>query len=98
MSNAGGDLGGGQFDILIPGGGVGLFNGCSSQWGAPADGWGNRYGGVSSEAECNQLPGELQEGCRWRFQWFENADNPEMNYYEVGCPAELIDRSGNCRA
>lgn len=30
-----------HFDLQIPGGGVGLFNGCQSQWNAPADGWGS---------------------------------------------------------
>ena len=28
-SNIGYDVGGGQFDIMIPGGGVGLFNRCA---------------------------------------------------------------------
>lgn len=32
-----------HFDIQIPGGGVGLYNGCQSQWGAPSDGWGCKY-------------------------------------------------------
>ncbi len=27
---------------MMPGGGVGIFNGCSSQWGAPANGWGGK--------------------------------------------------------
>jgi hypothetical protein len=31
-----------HFDLQIPGGGVGIFNGCSSQWGAPNDGWGGK--------------------------------------------------------
>lgn len=31
--NIGYDVGGGQFDLLIPGGGVGAFNACSAQWG-----------------------------------------------------------------
>ena len=31
--NIGGDVGGNQIDLLIPGGGVGAFNACSNQWG-----------------------------------------------------------------
>jgi hypothetical protein len=93
VSNTGSDLGENHFDIQIPGGGLGIFNGCTPQWGAPSDGWGNRYGGVSSVGECNQLPQQLQEGCRWRFGWFQNADNPNVSFREVACPAELTSRS-----
>jgi hypothetical protein len=31
----------------------------------------------------------LQRDCLWRFDWFENADNPQMRFKEVPCPAEL---------
>ena len=47
-TNIGGDVAQGQFDIMIPGGGVGMFNGCSSM------GWGNQgaqYGGLLSDCE-----------------------------------------------
>ena len=96
-TNTGADLGVAQFDLQIPGGGVGLFNGCQPQWGAPENGWGDRYGGVSSRDECYQLPYELQPGCWWRFDWFFNADNPEVDYNEVACPPELT-RITNCYA
>lgn len=36
--NTGGDLGSNHFDIGMPGGGVGIFNGCSRQYNAPTDG------------------------------------------------------------
>jgi hypothetical protein len=32
-TNVGADVGEGQFDLAIPGGGVGLFNACTKQWG-----------------------------------------------------------------
>jgi hypothetical protein len=32
-SNIGHDVENGQFDMMIPGGGVGIFNGCSAMWG-----------------------------------------------------------------
>jgi hypothetical protein len=59
----------------MPGGGVGLFNGCTTQWGAPPNGWGAQYGGISSNT-CHEFPQALQAGCNWRFSWFQNADNP----------------------
>ena len=47
-TNVGGDVQQGQFDIMIPGGGVGIFNGCSSMgWGSQGD----QYGGLLSECE-----------------------------------------------
>ncbi|KAI7558216.1 glycoside hydrolase family 45 protein, partial [Hortaea werneckii] len=32
-TNTGADLGEGQFDLAIPGGGVGIYNGCTDEWG-----------------------------------------------------------------
>ena len=47
-SNIGYDVQGGQFDIMIPGGGVGAFNGCARMgWGAQ----GKQYGGLLSDCE-----------------------------------------------
>ena len=89
-------MGIGQFDILMPGGGVGIFNGCKPQWGAPDQGWGQQYGGVGSRDECNQLPQQLQAGCQWRFDWFMGADNPAVDYQQVACPAQILAVS-NCR-
>ncbi|KAI9468917.1 MAG: K-family cellulase [Benjaminiella poitrasii] len=94
VTNTGGDLGSNHFDLQIPGGGVGIFNGCASQWGAPNDGWGARYGGVSSASDCASLPSQLRDGCNWRFNWFKNADNPSMTFKQVTCPSELTIRTG----
>ena len=33
MTNKGGDLGKNHFDVMIPGGGFGIFNGCAAQSG-----------------------------------------------------------------
>ena len=47
-SNIGYDVAGNQFDIMIPGGGVGAFNGCAGMgWGAQ----GKQYGGLLSDCE-----------------------------------------------
>jgi hypothetical protein len=51
-TNIGGDVGNGQFDILVPGGGVGAFNACSSQWGVSNAELGAQYGGLV--AACKQ--------------------------------------------
>ena len=65
-TNIGGDVQQGQFDIMIPGGGVGMFNGCNGMgWGAQ----GEQYGGLLSdcEKESNYSPGAtlncLQKKC-----------------------------------
>ncbi|KAK4155539.1 glycoside hydrolase [Chaetomidium leptoderma] len=96
-SNTGGDLGNNHFDIAMPGGGVGLFNACTNQYGAPSNGWGQRYGGVSSKSECDGFPAALKAGCNWRFDWFMGADNPAVTFKEVTCPSELTSKSGCSR-
>jgi len=94
VTNTGSDLSDNHFDIQMPGGGVGIFNGCQSQWGAPQSGWGERYGGIRSASECRNLPSQLQPGCNWRFDWFMNADNPQVKFERVQCPKELTDITG----
>ena len=49
---AGGGIEQGQFDLLIPGGGVGDFNGCAGQWGVDNSQLGAQYGGFLSD--CRQ--------------------------------------------
>jgi hypothetical protein len=93
-TNTGGDLGNNHFDIAMPGGGVGLFNACTEQYGAPANGWGDRYGGVHSRADCDGFPEKLKAGCYWRFDWFMGADNPAVTFKQVSCPAEISGKSG----
>jgi hypothetical protein len=92
-TNTGGDLGSNQFDIAMPGSGVGLFNACTDEWNAPSSGWGAQYGGISSNT-CSTFPKALQAGCGFRFDWFEGADNPEVEFERVECPAEIVAKSG----
>lgn len=75
---------------------MGQFNACTDQYGAPPNGWGQRYGGVSSRSECDGFPEKLKAGCYWRFDWFQGADNPSVSFKEVSCPAEITAKSG-CR-
>jgi hypothetical protein len=49
--NIGGDVGSGQFDIAIPGGGVGAYNACSTQWSASASELGATYGGFLDDCK-----------------------------------------------
>nr|AKN52393.1 endoglucanase [Rhizopus reflexus] len=45
----------------------------------------------------SSLPSALQAGCKWRFNWFKNADNPSMTYKEVTCPKEITAKTGCSR-
>ncbi|KAG8849485.1 hypothetical protein FRB91_009852 [Serendipita sp. 411] len=53
-TNTGGDLGSNHFDLLMPGGGVGIFNGCNAQYGS----WngGAQYGGDNVVASTGLVP------------------------------------------
>ncbi|KAF5008016.1 hypothetical protein FDECE_5700 [Fusarium decemcellulare] len=93
-TNTGGDLGENHFDIQMPGGGVGIFDGCSSQFGGLG---GAQYGGISSRSDCDSFPELLKDGCYWRFDWFENADNPDFTFEQIQCPKALTDISGCVR-
>lgn len=115
-TNIGFDVGGGQFDILTPGGGVGLFDACSYQWGVQTSELGATYGGFMTKCQ-EQNPGDhgkqkecvlgrcaavfdepglanLKQGCEWYVGWYEAADNPNLKYQEVACPAALVAVSG----
>lgn len=109
-SNVGYDVAGGQFDVMIPGGGYGIFNGCSQKmgWGSQ----GSQYGGLLDECEketgytaskykscltekCNKsfsMDPQAKEGCLFMANWMEAAGNPLLEYKEVECPKELLDR------
>jgi hypothetical protein len=97
-NNIGYDVNHGQFDIMIPGGGPGAFNGCSQMGISCA---GAQYGGFLTKCNykkdclinmCNQEYGDkpsLKEGCLFLANWMNAANNPEVDYVEVECPSEL---------
>jgi hypothetical protein len=101
VTNRGAELGDGHFDILIPGGGLGMFNGCTSALGVSESDLGARNGGIITS--CNRDPGcmrnmcaqafsghpDLEAGCLWSADWFAAADNPKFQYKEISCPPEL---------
>jgi len=98
VTNTGGDVAGNQFDLMIPGGGVGQFNACSRQWGTSD--LGAQYGGFLTECtgshaakkecvrqECMKIPsGPAREGCIWFVDWFQVADNPNFTSQSTSCP------------
>jgi hypothetical protein len=95
VTNSGTDLGAKHFDLMMPGGGFGIFNGCTGPSGQSESAWGARYGGVTSRAACDNLPADVQQGCRWRFDssGFAGADNPSVRYRRVRCPRALTQLS-----
>lgn len=102
--NIGYDVGNNQFDILIPGGGVGAFDGCSKQWGT--GNLGETYGGFLAACKgsvscltnkCNDIfsdKPDLLAGCLFHAEWMAGADNPKLRYAEVDCPPELEQTTG----
>jgi hypothetical protein len=93
-----------QFDLLIPGGGVGLLNACNTQWGTSD--LGAQYGGFLTGCngdqscvrdKCNAIFGDkpgLMAGCEWFLGWYQAADNPNLTYERIACPSALTQRSG----
>ena len=93
-----------QFDLLIPGGGVGALNGCSRQWNTSD--LGAQYGGFMTgcngdttcvRQKCQQVfagKPELMAGCDWFLGWFSAADNPNVRVERIACPAAITQRSG----
>lgn len=99
VTNTGSDVAGNQFDLMIPGGGVGLFNACSRQWNT--DDLGSQYGGFLATCttgthadkkecvrqKCTNIPaGTARDGCNWFVDWFEIADNPNFTSEPTNCP------------
>jgi len=107
VSNFGTDvIGNHSFDILIPGAGQGIFaEGCKNQFPSKKKDdfdCGTRHGGCDTKAGCDDLPKELQAGCKWRFSWYRwlrdngnsQSNNPYIKFRRVQCPKQLKDISG----
>lgn len=100
-TNIGYDVSHNQFDLMIPGGGPGAFNGCGQMGISCA---GAQYGGFLTTCNykkdclinmCNQEYGNkpsLKEGCLFLANWMNAANNPEVDYVEVECPSELTSK------
>ena len=77
---------------------MGVFDSCTNEWGTPSAGWGAQYGGISSGFPCDAFPKALQDGCYWRFDWFGGANNPNVSFTQVECPAAITEKTGCVRA
>lgn len=102
VTNTGGDVAGNQFDLMIPGGGVGLNpNTCKQQWNASDLGptSGGFLTGCSGSYEqkkacvkqkCSIIPaGDARNGCLWFVDWYQAADNPNFRYEPIACPSDM---------
>jgi hypothetical protein len=105
VSNTGGDVASNQFDLMIPGGGMGLNpNTCPQQWGVSAGDMGAPNGGFLSSCtgdhaarkacvrnKCNTIvpAGQLRDSCNWFVDWFEIADNPNFKVEPIACPSDI---------
>jgi hypothetical protein len=99
-----GGVGSNQFDLLVPGGGVGALNACSTQWGTTDLGaqYGGFLAGCSGNTTCVQQKcqtvfagkPDLLAGCNWFLGWFGAADNPNVGFQQVACPSEITAKSG----
>jgi hypothetical protein len=93
-----------QFDLLIPGGGIGLQTSCPTQWATSASNLGSQYGGFLSGCKGqSDVPGcvrtkcatvfvdkpDLLAGCNWLVDWLHAADNPTFVYKTVTCPSDF---------
>jgi Glycosyl hydrolase family 45 len=96
-----------QFDLLIPGGGVGANNACtggSAQWSGASIG--DTNGGMLTTCKdsgscvsqmCQSAFGNMPQllaGCNWVSGWFAAADNPQMVYQKTTCPPDITAKSG----
>ena len=100
-SNIGYDVNHNQFDLMIPGGGPGEYNGCGKMGISCA---GAQYGGFLTTCNykkdclinmCNQEYGNntsLKNGCLFLANWMDAANNPEVDFVEVECPQALKDK------
>lgn len=95
ITNDRGDLAPGQFNIHMPGAGVGGNPlGCTAQYGSALGG----YAGVKRPSGCGRMPSVLEGGCDFMFGWYGNAPNPVIEYTRVQCPPVLVERTGCQRA
>jgi hypothetical protein len=93
-----------QFDLLIPGGGVGQFNACSNEWGTSNLGaqFGGFLTGCNGDVTCTRnmcntvFSGkpDLLAGCNWFLDWYGASDNPQITFTQVSCPSQLTSKSG----
>jgi Glycosyl hydrolase family 45 len=102
VTNTGGDVAGNQFDLMIPGGGVGINpDTCKKQWNVSD--LGPAHGGFLTACtgsyeekkscvrqKCSVIPeGDARNGCLWFVDWYQAADNPNFRWEPIACPSDM---------
>ncbi|KAF2464872.1 uncharacterized protein BDR25DRAFT_241221 [Lindgomyces ingoldianus] len=82
-----------RFSLAIPGGNTTSHDACANQFGVSQNVFGETNSGVKSIDDCENLPKAMQPGCRWRFDWFKDAQYPSATFARVICPAVLSDKT-----
>jgi len=105
LSNVGYDVQENQFDFLVPGGGLGIFDAFSSQLGVSKEALGENHGGFVSTCghgnvacvveKCNSVFAgagreDLRDGCLFYANWLGAANNPNVTWKTVTCPQALL--------
>ncbi|PGG95231.1 hypothetical protein AJ79_10172 [Helicocarpus griseus UAMH5409] len=65
-----------RFPLAIPGGNTSYAGACARQYDVPNEVFGVDNRGIGSREGCDRLPESLRDGCRWRFDWFEDEPTP----------------------
>ena len=84
-TNIGFDVGGGQFDVLTPGGGVGLFDACSYQWGVDTAELGAVYGGFMTKCQEQFMGDHAQQKACVLGRCAAVFDDPGLAPLKAGC-------------
>ncbi|KAF2748969.1 glycoside hydrolase family 45 protein [Sporormia fimetaria CBS 119925] len=82
-----------RFSLAVPGGNTTSQDACSRQYNVDQSVFGATGSGVGSLDECDRLPEQLRDACRWRFDWFQDAQYPTANFHRVACPKEITDKT-----
>lgn len=82
-----------RFSLAIPGGNQTKEDGCSRQYGMDQNVFGQMGSGLGSKGDCDKLPQELRDACKWRFDWYKDASFPAVKFKRVTCPKELTDKT-----
>lgn len=62
--------------LQIPGGNQTKEDGCTRQYNLDQSVFGQMGFGIGSKGDCDRLPQDLRDACRWRFDWYKDAAYP----------------------
>lgn len=82
-----------RFSIAIPGGNQTREDGCTRQYNLDQSVFGQMGTGIGSKGDCDRLPQDIRDACRWRFDWYKDAAFPAAKFKRVTCPKELTERT-----